>query len=132
MRLLGSWLDATFAVEFGRLLKSRLLIGSLRMDIEITRHLGAGQLLSRVMDSQALESLAFNGGMGVLVSLLELCFAATILVAGAGGLLHLGLLAGWLVLILAFRWKYVKRLRHWTLMRLEMTHDLVAGRRWDL
>jgi ATP-binding cassette, subfamily B, bacterial len=125
VRLLGSWLDATFALEFGRLLKSRLLTGSLRMDIEITRHLGAGQLLSRVMDSQALESLAFNGGMGVLVSLLELCFAATILVAGAGGLMHLGLLVVWLVLILAFRWKYVKRLRHWTLMRLEMTHELV-------
>ena len=125
VRLLGSWLDATFSLEFGRLLKSRLLTGSLRMDIEITRHLGAGQLLSRVMDSQALESLAFNGGMGVLVSLLELCFAATILVAGAGGWMHLGLLVVWLVLILAFRWNYVKRLRHWTLMRLEMTHDLV-------
>ena len=125
VRLLGSWLDATFALEFGRLLKSRLLTGSLRMDIEVTRHLGAGQLLSRVMDSQALESLAFNGGMGVLVSLLELCFAATSVVAGAGGLMHLGLLVVWLVLILAFRWKYVKRLRHWTLMRLEMTHDLV-------
>ena len=125
VRLLGTWLDAAFALEFGRLLKSRLLTGSLRMDIEVTRHLGAGQLLSRVMDSQALESLAFNGGMGVLVSLLELCFAATILVAGAGGLMHLGLLVVWLVLILAFRWKYVKRLRHWTLMRLEMTHELV-------
>jgi ATP-binding cassette, subfamily B, bacterial len=125
VRLLGSWLDATFALEFGRLLKSRLLTGSLRMDIEVTRHLGAGQLLSRVMDSQALESLAFNGGMGVLVSLLELCFAASILVAGAGGLMHLGLLGIWLVLILAFRWKYVKRLRHWTLMRLDMTHELI-------
>jgi ATP-binding cassette, subfamily B, bacterial len=125
VRLLGSWLDATFALEFGRLLKSRLLTGSLRMDIEVTRHLGAGQLLSRVMDSQALESLAFNGGMGVLVSLLELCFAATILVTGAGGLMHLGLLVVWLVLILAFRWKYLKRLGHWTLMRLEMTHELI-------
>jgi ATP-binding cassette, subfamily B, bacterial len=125
VRFLGGWLDASFAVEFGRLLKARLLTGTLRMDIEVTRRLGAGQLLSRVMDSQALESLAFNGGMGVLVSMLELAFAASILAVGAGGLVHLGLLAGWLSLILAMRWKYMRRLKQWTLRRLDMTHELV-------
>ncbi len=125
VRLLGGWMDASFAVEFGRLLKARLLTGSLRMDIETSRHMGAGQLLSRVMDSQALESLAFNGGMGVLVACLELAFAASILVAGTGGVFHLALLAGWLGLILAMRWNYMQRLAHWTRMRLNMTHDLV-------
>jgi ATP-binding cassette, subfamily B, bacterial len=125
VRLLAAWLDATFASEFGRLLKARLLTGSLRMGIEDTKHLGVGQLLSRVMDSQALESLAFNGGMGVLVSILELGFAASILAMGAGGQLHLFLLAGWLTLTLAMSWKYTQRMRRWTLMRLDMTHDLI-------
>jgi ATP-binding cassette, subfamily B, bacterial len=125
VRLLAGWLDASFAAEFARLLKARLLMGSLCMDIEQTKHLGIGQLLSRVMDSQSLESLAVNGGMTVLVSILELAFAASIMVLGAGGSLHLILLAGWLALTLGMSWKYTRRMREWTLMRLDMTHDMI-------
>jgi ATP-binding cassette subfamily B protein len=125
LRLLGSWLDATFALDIGRILKSRLLAGALRSDVEAVRRQGAGQLLGRVMESQALESLALNGGFGVLVALLELVFAASILASGAGGLLHVALLALWLVVTLAMTLRYVRRLRTWTLERLDMTHDLV-------
>ena len=125
LRLLGSWLDGTIALEVGRLLKARLLAGALRSDLETVKHQGAGQLLSRVMDSQALESLALNGGFGVLIALLELAFAASILAAGAGGHLHLGLLVGWIGLTVALSWRYFRRLRQWTLKRLDMTHELV-------
>jgi ATP-binding cassette subfamily B protein len=125
LRLLGSWLDGTIALEVGRLLKARLLTGALQSDLESVKHQGAGQLLSRVMDSQALESLALNGGFGVLVAVLELLFAATILAAGAGGRIHVLLLGGWLALTLALSWRYFRRLRLWTFKRLDMTHDLV-------
>jgi len=125
LRLLGSWLDGTTALEVGRLLKARLLVGALRSDIESVKHQGAGQLLSRVMDSQALESLALNGGFGVLVAILELAFAAAILAAGAGGHVHVLMLGVWLALTLALSWRYFRRLRVWTVKRLDMTHDLV-------
>ena len=45
------------------------------------RHQGVGQLLGRVMESQALESLALNGGLAVVVAVLELAFAAWMLAA---------------------------------------------------
>ena len=125
LRLLGGWLDAGFALGVGRMLKARLLAGALRMDVEEVRRQGAGQLLSRVMESQALESLALNGGLGVLVSVLELMFAAGVLAAGAGGQWQVALLTGWLLLTLAMGWRYFHRLRDWTRMRLDMTHDLV-------
>jgi ABC-type multidrug transport system fused ATPase/permease subunit len=101
-------------------------MGALRSDIETVKHQGAGQLLSRVMDSQALESLALNGGFGVLVAILELAFAAVILAAGAGGHVHVLMLGVWLALTLALSWRYFRRLRVWTVKRLDMTHDLVA------
>jgi ATP-binding cassette subfamily B protein len=82
-------------------------------------------LLGRVLESQALESLALNGGFGVLVGLLELLFAGSILAAGAGGGLHVLLLVGWVALSLALSWRFYRRLRTWTLERLRMTHDLV-------
>jgi ATP-binding cassette subfamily B protein len=125
LHLLGGWLDARFALDAGRILKARLLAGALRSDIETVRRQGAGELLGRVLESQALESLALNGGFGVLVAGLELLFAATILFAGAGGGLHVVLLAGWVALTLALSWHYLHRLRAWTLERLRMTQDLV-------
>jgi ATP-binding cassette subfamily B protein len=125
LQMLGNWLDARFALDAGRILKSRLLAGALRSDVETVRRQGAGELLGRVLESQALESLALNGGFGVLVGLLELLFAGSILAAGAGGGLHVLLLAGWTLLSLALSWRYLRRLRTWTLERLRMTHDLV-------
>jgi ATP-binding cassette, subfamily B, bacterial len=125
LRLLGRWLDASFALDFGRILKARLLAGALRSDLETVTRQGVGQLLGRVMESQALESLALNGGFGVLVALLELAFAASILLAGAGGGLHVLLLLVWLALTLAMSWRYAREARAWTLERLDLTQGLI-------
>jgi ATP-binding cassette subfamily B protein len=125
LQLLGGWLDASFALDAGRILKARLLAGALHSDVETVRRQGAGELLGRVLESQALEALALNGGFGVLVALLELLFAASILMAGAGGSLHVVLLLAWVGLSLALVWRYFGRLRTWTLQRLRMTQDLV-------
>ena len=125
LRLLAGWLNATFALDAGRILKKRLLAGALKLNLESVRHQGAGQLLSRVMESQALESLAVNGGLAVLVAVLELFFAAWVLAIGAGSYLHLLLLAGWLVVTVWWSMRYIARMRTWTLMRLDMTHQLV-------
>ena len=122
---LGGWLDAGFALDFGRMLKTRLLSGILQSDLDTVRRQGAGELLSRVMESQALESLAVNGGMGVLIATLELVIAATVLASGAGGYWHVGLLLGWLLLSLGLSLRYFHRLRDWTMLRLGMTHALV-------
>ena len=125
LRWLGGWLDARIALDAGRVLKARLLAGALRCDVETVRRQGAGELLGRVLESQALEALALNGGFGVLVALLELLFAGTILYAGAGGALHVFLLLAWLVLTLVLGARYFTRLRAWSLQRLAMTHGLV-------
>ena len=125
LRLLGGWLDATFALDAGRILKARLLAGALRMDLESVRRQGVGHLLGRVMESQALESLALNGGLGVLVAILELGFAAWILWLGAGASYHLPLLAVWVGLTAWGVWVYYARMKAWTFARLDMTHDLI-------
>lgn len=123
--LLGSWLNATFALDAGRILKRRLLAGALRVDVDGVRHQGAGQMLSRVMESQALEALALNGGISVLVAVVELALAAWVLAIGAGGLLHVLCLAGWLGVTIWLARRYVVRMRRWTLLRLDMTHALI-------
>ena len=123
--LLGGWLNATFALDAGRILKRRLLAGALRLDLESVRREGVGQTLSRVMESQALEALAVNGGLLVLVALVELVLAGWILALGVGGALHVVLLLGWLVVTVWLSWVYVSRMNGWTLTRLDMTHQLI-------
>lgn len=123
--LLGGWLNSTLALDTGRILKRRLMAGALRIGLDKMRHQGAGQLLSRVMESQALDALALNGGLTVIVALVELAFSAWVLAMGAGGLLHLGSLAIWLLVTLALGWTYVRRMQAWTIMRLDMTHGLI-------
>lgn len=125
LHLLAGWLDARFALDMGRLLKKRLLTGALRLDLQTIQHQGAGQLLGRVLESQALEALALNGGFSVLVALIECGFAGWILAMGAGGALHVALMLLWLMVALLFCGRYFRHLRRWTLGRLDLTHTLV-------
>ena len=125
LHLLAGWLDANFALDLGRLLKKRLLAGALLLDLQTIKHQGAGQLLGRVLESQALEALALNGGFSVLVALIEWLFAGWILANGAGGTLHVWLMMGWLLVAMAFCGRYFAYLRRWTLGRLDLTHALV-------
>ena len=126
-RIAGSWFNMAFALDTGRILKSRLLSGALGMDASTIKQQGIGHLLGRVMESQALESLALNGGVSVLVAIVELLFAVWILSHGAAGQAHLMLLLAWSGFTLWLCWRYHIRLRNWSLGRLDMTHDLIEA-----
>jgi ATP-binding cassette, subfamily B, bacterial len=124
-RLLTTWLQGRIAIGGGVLLKQRMLYGALRLHPDEIRHQGAGQFLGRVIESQAVESLALGGGFLAAVSILELIVALLILAAGAGGALHVVLLAAWVGVALLLAWRYALRRHDWTEARLGMTHDLV-------
>lgn len=124
-RLLATRSQGLFAIIAGGLLKRRLLYGALRLEPEEMRNQGAGYLLGRVIESEAVESLALSGGFLGLVAMLELIMAAVVLTAGAGGWFHALLLIGWLALTFLIGWWYFRRRLHWTEERLEITHALV-------
>ena len=124
-RLLVTWRQGVLAVGAGGLLKNRLLHGALQLSPDDTRHQGMGQLLGRVMEADAVESLALSGGFLALIAGIELIMAAGVLALGAGGWLHALLLVVWLGLITGVGWSYLRQRQDWTDARLDMTHDLV-------
>lgn len=126
-RVAGNWFNAAFALDAGRLLKSRLLAGALSMNAQSVKQQGIGHLLGRVMESQALESLALNGGVAVLIGIIELMFAAWILAQGAAAGPHMILLGLWSLLAGWLCWRYSRKLYHWAMGRLDMTHDLIEA-----
>ena len=124
-RLLTIWSQGVLAIGAGGLLKRRLLYGVLRLEPEEVRHQGAGQFFGRVLESQAVESLALGGGFLALVAGVELIMAAVVLGKGAGGTLHVLLFLGWVALALLLNWWTFSYRQRWTEARLGLTHDLV-------
>jgi ATP-binding cassette subfamily B protein len=126
-RLLSGWNEAMFALDVGRLVKSRLLAGALAMPPDSIKRGGVGQLISQVMESEALESLALAGGFSVMVAVIELGFAAWILHLGAAPSGHPALLGVFAILTLLLGWVYNRRIIGWTGQRLSMTHYLIEA-----
>jgi ATP-binding cassette subfamily B protein len=124
-RLLAVVAQGRFAIGAGGLLKQRLLYGALRLEPEEVRHEGAGQMLGRVIESNAVESLALSGGFLGVVAAIELFAAVLVLGLGAAGWLHALLLLGWVVLGAGVGWWHFRQRRIWTDARLEMTNDLI-------
>jgi len=125
LRLLGGWAASRFAIGAGALLKARLLVGALRLEPSEIRHEGAGQLLSRVLESSAVETLGSSGALASIVALVELAMCGFVLAAGAGGALHVALLALAVAVMAGLAWRSYTLRRDWTDVRLAMTHDLV-------
>ena len=121
----ASWSQGLFAIGVGGLLKLRLLGGALRLEPEEIRREGAGQLLGRVIESGAVESMALSAGFNGLVALVELAAAGAVLTVGPGGWLRLALFLLWVALTLLLGRRYYLRRRRWTEARLVMTNDLV-------
>jgi ATP-binding cassette subfamily B protein len=126
LRVLITWLQGRTAIAAGALLKLRLFFGALRLDPDEIRHQGAGQLLGRVIESEAVEALALSGGFLGLVAIVELAVSIFVLSSGASGVLAI-LLAAWIAFAAIVGRKYYERNRTWTDVRLAMTHDLVEN-----
>lgn len=127
IRVLITWLQGLIAIGAGAKLKQRLFFGALRLDPDSIRHQGAGQLLGRVIESEAVEALALSAGFLGVVALIELAVSAVVLDAGAGGALQSVCLLAWLFLGGILTWQYFRRNRGWTDVRLAMTHDLIEN-----
>jgi ATP-binding cassette, subfamily B, bacterial len=135
LRVLITRLQGWVAIGAGTLLKQRLFSGALRLEPDSLRHQGAGQLLGRVLESEAVEALALSGGFLAVVALIEIAASLFVLALGVGGLLHSALLFLWFLIAVALARSYFGSNRDWTAVRLAMTHDLVesmAGHRTRL
>jgi ATP-binding cassette subfamily B protein len=134
-RLLASAAEGLVALRAGAVLKRHLLKGALRLEPDEVRHLGVGALLGQVIESEVVESTALTGGFLAVHAAVELALAGLVLGAGAGGPVHLALLAACAgAVTLAGRGSYRAR-QIWTDERLAMTGDLVekmAGHRTRL
>lgn len=127
LRLLTTWKQGVSAIRAGGLLKQRLLYGALRLNPDQIRHQGAGQLLGRIVETDAVETMALNGGFHALLAVVELTMVGAVLSMGSGGWPHAGLLLLWTALALFIGWTYLSKRRGWMEQRMSITNDLVES-----
>ncbi|MGE5183058.1 MAG: ATP-binding cassette domain-containing protein [Acidobacteriota bacterium] len=113
------------AIDAATLLRQRLVVGALRVAPDLVRGDGAGRALGRVFEANALEQLAVTGGFTALFAAIELAVVGVVLALGAGGLLHVVLLAITVATAVLGSLRYLRARRAWTDDRLAITHDLV-------
>ena len=125
LRAVVTWTEGVLAAGFGSLVKQRLLDGALRLPIEDTRRQGIGQFLGRVLESEAVESLALSGGILGLLSLIEIVVAGAVLAMGAAAWIQVGSLVIWSCLSGWAARSFLRSRRAWSAGRIALTHDTV-------
>jgi ATP-binding cassette subfamily B protein len=113
------------AVDLGVLLDRRLLAGALRVDRDKARTEGTGQLLGRVLESEAVHKLASGGAVAGVLAAVELLVAACVLGLGAAAGLELPLLSACMVAAIVLGLQLHRRQAAWTDVRLALTHDTI-------
>ncbi len=124
-RIVSTWSAGAIAVSAGELLKKRLLKGSMQLDPDELRSDGAGRHLSRVFESEAVETLALTGGLLSFAASIEILVALGIVTMGARAALEAAFLGAMLLAFGFMTRRYFEERRRWTDQRLEMSHDLV-------
>jgi ATP-binding cassette, subfamily B, bacterial len=113
------------SIDVSTHLKTQLLRGAFRLHPDEVRRQGAGQLLGRTMEVEAIESFTFVGALLTLTASIELLFAGMILAAGAAGAAHTLLLGLWTGVLVGTATVYFRRRNEWTESRLDLTNGLV-------
>jgi ATP-binding cassette subfamily B protein len=124
LRSIVTWLQGQIAIRAGGWLKEYMLAGALHLEPDHARRLGAGQLLGRVVEAEAMESLALGGGFLALIAAVELAAAGVIAVFARSTPLVV-LLAAWAALAILILVTYARRCAIWSRTRLAMTDELV-------
>lgn len=127
VRALSRWMEGVVAIAFGGLLKQRLLVGAMQVDVDLIRTRGMGRLMSEVLESDAIDSLgaahAVQGGL----ALLELALIAVVFGWGAAGGFQVTVLVAVLVLAGLFMRRNLRLRSQWTSIRLGLTSETIES-----
>jgi ATP-binding cassette, subfamily B, bacterial len=125
LRAAAARVEGTIAIDAGVLIKRRLLAGALALDPDEVRSDGAGRMMSRVLESEAVEQLAIDAGGAALFTTIDLVMAALVLSFGALPRLELAALIAFAAAAVVLAIRIYRRRRAWTDARLTMTHEMI-------
>ena len=127
LRAASRSLEVSLSIGFGGLLKERLFVGAMAFDADAMRRKGIGELLSQVFEAEGLAGLATDGGLQIVLAVLELLMIPFALLSGVSATLEIIVLLFWLGLTAILVAQNIRERSSWTEARLGLTHRLVQN-----
>jgi ATP-binding cassette subfamily B protein len=121
-----SGVAAELSVRVGAALKMHTLAVALRAEPDNVRRHGTGQLLGRVLDNEALETLAIHGGLSGALSAVELMVALVTISLSSGLWLSIVLIA-WAAIWSSASLRYLSLARAFSKTRIALTDTLTES-----
>jgi ATP-binding cassette subfamily B protein len=125
LRTWSQWIERITALRFGALLRQRLLAGATAMDPAQIRRRGTGELISEVLDADALDGAGASAVMQCLLCLVEIALGGVLLAMGTSGGIEVALLGLCVVMALLLFRRNLRQRAGFTVLRRRMTGDMV-------
>ncbi len=120
------------SLDFGYLLRKRLLDGILQLRSDEIRDQGSGSFLNQVMNIEFLEGQCLSMVFVTLMAFLQLMLAMVVLSMGIGGMAHASILLAFLALFCWFARRYYRHMKAWILhartLSLDLTENMLGHR----
>ena len=83
-KLFSQWFQCQISMNSGLFFKQGLLFGAMHLKQDNIRNQGPGQFMGRVMESEAFESMALDGGFDVIIFIMNFSIALCLLMIACG------------------------------------------------
>jgi len=127
LQMLSLRIKDTMSLDFGCLLRKRLLDGILQLKTDDVRGQGSGSFLAQVMNIEFLEGQSLTMAFVTLMALVQLLLATVVLAMGIGGWLHASLLLTFLGVFSWFSTQHYQRMKTWILHSRALSFDLTEN-----
>ncbi len=123
----ASWWQGVLLLGINGLYKKKILHGATKLAPEQIKHLGSGQLLGRVIETESLDSLAISAGMNAIMALVDMATVIGVFFLIPGATLLSLLYLFWIGVTAVQGWRLYQQQKKWTEIRIEMTNNIVEG-----
>jgi ATP-binding cassette subfamily B protein len=123
-KLFSQWFQCQISMNTGLFFKQRLLFGAMHLKQDTIRNQGPGQFMGRVMESEAFESLALDGGFDVIIFTINFGITLWLLMIACGWQISLVLIL-WLICCFVFCAMNYFATNNWIKHFRNMTHNII-------
>ncbi|MDQ6975228.1 MAG: ABC transporter ATP-binding protein [Mariprofundaceae bacterium] len=127
LQMLSIRIKDSISLDFGCLLRKRLLDGVLQLKSAEVRDQGSGSFLGQVMNIEFLEGQCLSMVFVTFMALLQLLLAVGVLAMGVGGWVHASLLLAFLAVFFWLAIQHFSRMKAWILHARKLSFDLTEN-----
>jgi ATP-binding cassette, subfamily B, bacterial len=123
----ADWVQGHLLLDINLRYRRKIMHGATVIAPHVSRSMGSGQLLGRVFETEALDTLVMNAGLSGVTAAIDVIFSVALFLVIPGAEILALVFAGWLALVVAGGGWLYRLQRSWTFDRIAMTEEVVEG-----